>query len=334
MLARRFPLRSVLRWSIPAVIVIAVAVAVPGSLVRHTELVDRSPAEQVAPATPPTLDRGSAGTVMMERAPIASAEPLAKDAPAGVALGAAANAAGDIPLPAATDSAAATMLVRTGIASVQVDSLELAIARVREIARHVGGSVADLSISSGRDQNPSATLELRVPSQRFDDAVTGLSPVGKVEAVNVEVEDVGEEYVDVAARVENARRLEARLVQLLATRTGKLGDVLQVEWELARVREEIERYEGRLRYLRARASVSRLTVTVHEPLPLVAATPADHPIGDAFKQAWRNFVGVLTTIIASLGVLVPLAAIAVGTWLLVRGRLSVRVRHPEPTHGD
>jgi hypothetical protein len=69
--------------------------------------------------------------------------------------------------------------------------------------------------------------------------------------------------------MENARRLETRLIDLLATRTGKLKDVLDVERELARAREEIERYEGRLRYLRAHATLSTLTISLHEPLPVV-----------------------------------------------------------------
>ena len=256
-------------------------------------------------------------------APIDAAD--ATDAPAGVTVASLASASGASRL-AADDAAAGAMLVRTGTASVQVDSLDPAIARLRQIAARVGGVVADVSVETGKNQNASASIELRIPSPRFDEAVNGLAPLGKVEAVNVAVEDVGEEFVDVTARVENAKRLEARLVELLATRTGKLGDVLQVERELARVREEIERYEGRLRYLRARASISRLTVTVHEPLPLVAANPADHPIRDAFKQTWRNFVGVVAAIIASLGALVPLGAIALGAWVALRGRLPTRAK--------
>ena len=70
--------------------------------------------------------------------------------------------------------------------------------------------------------------------------------------MNVSAEDVGEEYVDVQARVANAHRLEQRLIEVLATKTGKLSDILNVERELARVREEIERMEGRMRYLRTR----------------------------------------------------------------------------------
>src|SRR5439155_1557826 len=115
----------------------------------------------------------------------------------------------------------------------------------------------------------SASLEVKVPAERFDEALAGLAPIGKLESVNVNAEDVGEEFTDVTARVENARRLESRLIQLLATRTGKLKDVLDVEQELARVREEIDRYEGRLRYLRAHAALSTFTIYVHEPLPIV-----------------------------------------------------------------
>jgi hypothetical protein len=154
------------------------------------------------------------------------------------------------------------MLVRSGRASAQVDSPSAAWP-VRELARTASAVVGNTTVQSGREQLRSATLELRVPSDRFDDVIAGLRGFGTVEAVEVTVSDVGEEYVDVAARVATARQLERRLIDLLATRTGKLAEVLQVENELARVRGEIERYEGRLRYLRD-DPLSTLAITVHE----------------------------------------------------------------------
>jgi hypothetical protein len=211
-----------------------------------------------------------------------------------------------------------TMLVRVGQASLQVDSLETGIARIRDVARRTNAVIANTSMAGGRQQTRSASLELRVPSERFDEAVSSLSPIGKLESVNVTVEDVGEEFVDVEARVANARRLEERLVDLLAKRTGKLSDVLSVERELARVREQIERYEGRMRYLRTRASISTLTIALHEPFPIVAEHPGDRPMRDAFVQAWRNLVGVTAGIIASLGVIIPLGLVA--TVLILLGR--------------
>lgn len=211
-----------------------------------------------------------------------------------------------------------SMLVRVGNASLQVDSLEIGIARIRDVARRSNAIIANTSMEGGREQTRAATIELRIPSQHFDEAVNGLSPIGKLESVNVSVQDVGEEFVDVQARMVNARRLEQRLIDLLANRTGKLADVLSVERELARVREEIERYEGRLRYLRTRASVSTLSVSVHEPFPVVAEHPGANPMRDAFIQAWRNLVAVTAAIIASLGVIVPIGVIVIALLLIGR----------------
>ena len=225
-------------------------------------------------------------------------------------------------MPAASAVSVATtagaMIIRTGTAGIEVDSLDTAIARVRTLALRVNGFVANTTVQGGRDQLRSASLEIKVPSERFDDALAGLSPIGKVESVNVSAEDVGEEYVDIAARVENAHRLEARIIDLLANRTGKLQDVLSVEHELARVREEIERYEGRMRYLKTRASVSTLTIAVHERAPVIVPVAGDGPIFMAFRQAWENFIGLVAGFVASLGILIPLGVLVFVAWLGVR----------------
>ena len=213
---------------------------------------------------------------------------------------------------------APSMLIRTGSASIEVDKLDPAIVKVRQLAAQLGGYVANSSITGGHDQIRSATLELKIPAAKYDQAIGGLGGIGRVESVNTSVEDVGEEYVDVTARVTNAKRLEERLTNLLATRTGKLEDVLAVERELARVREEIERYEGRLRYLRTRAAVSTLSVTVHEPAPILGQRPGDNPIVGALKQAWRNFVGFVAWSIASLGILIPLGLVLAAGWYAFR----------------
>jgi hypothetical protein len=230
--------------------------------------------------------------------------------------------------PKAVPEQQSAMLIRTGEAQVEVDSIEAAAAQVRALAQRVGGYVASSSTMGGRDETRRAKLELKIPAARWDQAVTGLNPVGKVESLSVETEDVGEEFVDVQARVANARRLETRLIALLDTRTGKLDDVLQVERELARVREEIERYEGRLRYLSTRVATSTLTVNLHEPEPIVGG-PGGSVLGGAFREAWRNFVGFLAGFIASLGFLVPLALLIAAAWWAVR-RARRRTSPPAP----
>lgn len=221
------------------------------------------------------------------------------------------------------DSSAA-MVIRTATASLEVDSLESAVAELNRLAIRVGGYVASTSIQVGSSRLRQGVIEVKVPAPRFDEALSGLSPIGKLESVNVSAEDVGEEFVDVSARMENARRLERRLIDLLASRTGKLKDVLDVEQALARVREEIERYEGRVRYLRAHTATSSLSVAVHEPLPILAATGRG-PISEAFRQAWRNFVVLVSLGVQSLGVVIPLGALAVVVWIARRRVMKQRV---------
>ena len=213
---------------------------------------------------------------------------------------------------------ASRLIIRTGQASIEVDSLESSMAELRRLVQRVGGFVADASVQSGRTQNRSATLQLKVPAARFDDLTEGLRPLGRLQFVTVNAEDVSEEFVDLTARMANSHRLEERLVELLRTRTGKLQDVLTVERELARVREEIERMEGRLRFLKNSAQLSTLAVTLYEPPPLVASHPGRSVIGEAFKTAWRNFVGVVAGVIASLGYVTPIVIFGWGALLVAK----------------
>jgi hypothetical protein len=207
----------------------------------------------------------------------------------------------------ATETAGA-MLIRHGEASLEVIRLDDALAKVRQNASQFGGFVANTAIRNGKEEHPSATIQIRVPSAQFDGLLATLGTVGKVETVTANVQDVGEEYVDMGARATNARRMEARLIEMLATRTGKLADVLTVEQELRRVREEIERYEARIRFLEKHASVSSLDITLHEPLALINR-PRPGPIVVAIGLAWERTLGVVAWCIASLGVIVPLGVL-------------------------
>jgi hypothetical protein len=269
-------------------------------------------APQEVSASAPRSAPGLAGTGAPEPPPQGADAPRAPGSPA----------------PAESATVVPSMIIRTGEARVEVKSLEPAMAQVRALAQRLGGYVANTSLKGGEERVREAMLEVKVPAARFDQALSGLSPLGEVESVNVTAEDVGEEYVDVSARLANARRLEERLAELLRTRTGRLEDVLAVERELARVREEIERHEGRLRYLRTRAAVSTLTVRLHEPYPVVGDYPGSNPVLSAFQQAWRNFVGFIAFLIASLGILVPLGVVLWAAWWVFR-----KVRGPRKPRG-
>ena len=71
-------------------------------------------------------------------------------------------------------------------------------------------------------------------------------------------------YFDTDARLRNAKRMEDRLLEMLQKNTGKVSDLLQVEKELARVREQIEQMQGELKYYDALVQYATVTVTLAE----------------------------------------------------------------------
>lgn len=228
---------------------------------------------------------------------------------------------------AAADSAR-PMIIRTGEARVEVDSLEVAVEAVERAAQAVGGWVAHSALQLGAGQWRSARLEVKVPAERWSELLGGLDALGELRQLSTSTEDVGEQFVDLNAQLANSRRLEERYLQLLQTRTGSLEDLLAVERELARVRERIERVEGRLRYLGQRVAVSTLVVNLDEGTDLLSAHPGERPIRDALRGAWRNFLAVITGGIELLGALLPvgvLVSLAVWGWRRWRRRYP-RVR--------
>ena len=69
-----------------------------------------------------------------------------------------------------------------------------------------------------------------------------------------------------------------------------------------------------MRYLSNRASLSTISVTVHERVP-VLASPGGSRIGRAFAQAWDNFIDVVAALIATFGVVLPLALLGLGIFV-------------------
>lgn len=143
------------------------------------------------------------------------------------------------------------ILIYTAQISMAVFEVSKALNEVEALARSLGGFL------SRRTDNE---ITIRVPAAQFDDALAGIAKKGDVLTRNVQVEDVTEEFLDVSLRLKNARQVRERIAQLLAN-AKNVEESLQVERELNRLSEEIERLEGRLKYLRDRARYSTITVS-------------------------------------------------------------------------
>ncbi len=220
-------------------------------------------------------------------------------------------------------------IITNGTLVVQIDDYAAARSVVDALIQQVGGHMGSADVA--RDpagKATSATLVLRIPSDRFDEAVKRLSALGPVITEQVRAEDVTEEYTDLAARLANARKLEARLLELAAQKTSGVTDLLQVEQELARVREQIETMEGRIRLFDDQAALATLNLQLVTRAP-IAATPPDPTLGDdvsaTLAGSWGALSDLGTGLLLALVALLPwlpllAAAIAATLWIRRRAR--------------
>src|SRR4029079_8659918 len=100
--------------------------------------------------------------------------------------------------------------------------------------------------------------------ENLDRFLIKIRGLGELKNQTLGTEDVTKAYFDTDARLKNARVMEERLIEMLKTKTGKVADLLQVEKELGRVREDIERMQGELKYMDAQVAFATVTIPLEE----------------------------------------------------------------------
>jgi hypothetical protein len=238
-------------------------------------------------------------------------------------------AAAVAPEPSAQGGAAATgwdrYVIRNGEAYLTVKDVEAAAGEVTRIATEAGGFVSGSNVR--RDNTRVfAELVIQVPAEAFDRVVDSLKGLAtEVESVRTTTQDVTEEYVDNEANLANLRASEDSTRRLLS-QTGKMEDIVVVQRELTRIRGEIEKIEGRQRFLKRRVDMS--TINVHlateAPVSLASARSGWQPLRTA-ATAWEGSLTFLSGMLDSLITLliffwwaIPLIVIAI--YLLRRRR--------------
>jgi hypothetical protein len=161
-------------------------------------------------------------------------------------------------------SVAGPMIVRTASLTLLTRDFDKTRAALEEVVRRHRGYNAQLTAGSESGSARTLSATFRVPADQLDAAIAEIKQLAHVQQESQGGEEVSEQYVDLAARLSNARRTEQTLLEILAKRTGELSDVLAVEQELARVREQIERMEAELKNLQNRVSFSTLQVELRE----------------------------------------------------------------------
>ena len=145
-----------------------------------------------------------------------------------------------------------------------VDSFANVETQIPLLAKQHQGYIANGSVDTTQGSQRAGSWTVRIPVEQYDAFLDAIAALGVPESRTQKAQDVSAEYVDLEARISNKKKLEERILQLLADRSGEIKDIIAVESELGRVREEIERMEGQLRFLSNRVSLTTVTITARE----------------------------------------------------------------------
>jgi hypothetical protein len=172
-----------------------------------------------------------------------------------------------------------------------------------------GGYVSQFSEDRAYGAQRGGRWTIRVPIASFTRLLDEVAQLGVAERREVQSQDVTEEFVDLGSRLKNKQTLENRLLELMSKRGDEITDVLALENELSRVREEIEKLQGRLNYLSDRVALTTIEIQAYERLDY-------QPPEATFGQRIASTFSVSLDRLRQFGEAVVLMATALAPWLV------------------
>ncbi len=189
-------------------------------------------------------------------------------------------------------------LIKNGYLTLEVKNYKESHKKIKDLVIKNGGYLGN-ETESNESYRILNELTIRIPSKVFDQMMEGLMAEGiKTDSKRIEVQDVGEEYADLTARIETKKAVEKRYLEIL-NKAYKISDILEVEEKLRVIREEIEAAQGRVKYLESQVSFSTIYLNFYKTLD-THYTPPSGP--GFFTRIWKGLVkgweGVLEFFVA------------------------------------
>ena len=269
---------------------------------------------------------GCGGQAPTTGSPQASARAVERD---GEALRVNQDAPGKAPVAAnavkAEDLPAERRIIQTATIDLVVKDIEVVRPEVEKIVAEFKGYIAKSDVTGQSGRLRSATWTLKIPVGDYRAAVGRIVALGQAMRNSSDSQDVTEEFVDLQGRVKNLKVEEEALNRLVKEAAVRLEDIFKIREQIKIVRGEIERAEGRVKYLGTMASLSTITLQAKEEVPYapespVAAASFGEQIDSRFAYSWGSLVAA--------GKSLTLFLVSVAPWLpfwLVGGYLAYRV---------
>ena len=211
-----------------------------------------------------------------------------------------------------------TKIIKQADVSFQVKNLEESRKAILTQVKRSGGYISSENQTNNNYQIENIMV-IRIKSGGFDDLVDELLKQSiNTESKKITADDVTEEYVDAVARLKSKKEVEKQYEEILK-KAFSIYDILQVEQQLRMIREEIEAYEGKIKYLDDRVDYSTISLHFYEKQDYVAPPSNDsgffYKMGKAFSGGWH----IVLALFIGLTYLWPLVlALLIGLYFLLR----------------
>lgn len=153
-------------------------------------------------------------------------------------------------------------IIYTAEIDIKVEEADAAMDSISQAAVMAGGYVSASNFFN-YDEERSGIVTVRIPPDKLTEFSDLVGSLGEIESSNLQSQDVTEEYIDIESRLKNAKAQEVQLLAIME-KAIEIEDILIVRTELNYVQQEIEQYEGRLRYLDSAVDYSTVTVRIYE----------------------------------------------------------------------
>lgn len=223
----------------------------------------------------------------------------------------------DIPLTQATSSQSDAVpvdrkIIRNAQLGIEAEKPEDLQQRIASIAQIKGGFVVSSQQTGSEPRSNTrdiVEMSVRVPGEKFAETIDEIKAgPGRILTETVKGEDVTEEFIDIDARLRAKKALEQQFMEIMK-RANTVEDALNVQRELSDVRSEIEKIEGRRRFIENQASLSTINVRIQAPTVFAAETAGfldrlSESFGAGFEVALNFVLGLVTFVVGVLPFLV------------------------------
>ena len=221
-------------------------------------------------------------------------------------------------------------LIETVKLEVETREFAQTMSTLETQVEELGGYVESMDTYNGSTYSDygssrSASLTIRIPSEKLDGFLQTVAQAGNIVRRNDTVEDVTLSYVDMESRRDALRTEQSRLLEFL-DKAETIEEIITIEERLSEVRYQLESMESRLRTMDNLIDYSTVYIDISEVRELTQVEPptAWERITGGFAESLESiahgFVELSIWFLVHIPYLVIWGILIAGVILLVRRR--------------